>query len=398
MKAILTGGAGFIGYHLTQRLLSDGYKVICIDNLSTGSLSNVETHLENKNYQFIQAPAQDLSLYTDSLLKDATVLFNLAASVGVQNIFDNPIECIENNIDIAKTVLNVAKKNNLRTFMFSTSEVYGKTQKFPFSEEDDCTFGSYKSLRWGYAASKLIDDYLSRSYFENFNTPVTTIRLFNTIGVKQVGSYGMVVPRFFDKALNNKPIEVYGSGHQSRCFTDVRDVIESIMLLINNKKSYGELVNIGSSTEITILDLAVKIKKLTNSSSEIISKSYEDAYGQGFEDIQRRVPNAEKLFSLTNFRPNPVIVENNVLTNRDSNSWMFDNKSSTSNNSQARICTFNYSSSSSSSSSSTITLLLSSFSVFTFANNFKVLICIVEYDGACPSSDFPLGGPTRRLL
>ena len=305
MKAILTGGAGFIGYHLTQRLLSDGYKVVCIDNLSTGSLSNVETHSENKNYQFIQAPAQDLSLYTDSLLKDATVLFNLAASVGVQNIFDNPIECIENNIDIAKTVLNVAKKNNLRTFMFSTSEVYGKTQKFPFSEEDDCTFGSYKSLRWGYAASKLIDDYLSRSYFENFNTPVTTIRLFNTIGVKQVGSYGMVVPRFFDKALNNKPIEVYGSGHQSRCFTDVRDVIESIMLLINNKKSYGELVNIGSSTEITILDLAIKIKKLTNSSSEIISKSYEDAYGQGFEDIQRRVPNAEKLFSLTNFRPNP---------------------------------------------------------------------------------------------
>lgn len=305
MKAILTGGAGFIGYHLTQRLLSDGYKVVCIDNLSTGSLSNVETHSENKNYQFIQAPAQDLSLYTDSLLKDATVLFNLAASVGVQNIFDNPIECIENNIDIAKTVLNVAKKNNLRTFMFSTSEVYGKTQKFPFSEEDDCTFGSYKSLRWGYAASKLIDDYLSRSYFENFNTPVTTIRLFNTIGVKQVGSYGMVVPRFFDKALNNKPIEVYGSGHQSRCFTDVRDVIESIMLLINNKKSYGELVNIGSSTEITILDLAIKIKKLTNSSSEIISKSYDDAYGQGFEDIQRRVPNAEKLFSLTNFRPNP---------------------------------------------------------------------------------------------
>ena len=142
MKAILTGGAGFIGYHLTQRLLSDGYKVVCIDNLSTGSLSNVETHLENKNYQFIQSSAQDQSLYTDSLLKDATVMFNLAASVGVQNIFDNPIECIENNIDIAKTVLNVAKKNSLRTFMFSTSEVYGKTQKFPFSEEDDCTFGS----------------------------------------------------------------------------------------------------------------------------------------------------------------------------------------------------------------------------------------------------------------
>lgn len=298
MKILITGGAGFIGHHLTQELLSLNHSVVSIDNLSTGSLENIQSFQSLANYSFHNCSASSKERMTP-LVEGCDVIFNLAGSVGVQNIFKNPIECMENNIDTAKNILNLATQFQKRLFMFSTSEVYGKQHKIPFSEDDDSVFGSYKSLRWGYAASKLIDDYMSRVHFENFQTPVTTVRLFNTIGAKQVGHYGMVVPRFFNQALANKPLTVYGNGQQSRCFTDVRDVVGSLISLIHCEKSHGELINIGSPQEITILDLALKITHLTRSTSKIQFLDYDQAYGARFEDIQRRVPSTEKLEQLT---------------------------------------------------------------------------------------------------
>lgn len=297
MKILLTGGAGFIGYHLTEKLLSIGHEVVVIDNLTTGIAENINTFKANPKYQFHFGSACSLAL-VEPLVSAADVVFNLAASVGVKNVFKNPIECIENNIDIAKNILNLCTKYQKRLFMFSTSEVYGKQEKLPFSEEDDSVFGSYKSLRWGYAASKLIDDYMSRAHFENFGTPITIVRLFNTIGLKQVGHYGMVVPQFFEQALKNQSITVFGNGLQSRCFTDVRDVVTSIVGLISCPEAYGELINIGSHEEITIHDLAVKIKKITQSHSDIKLINYDVAYGNRFEDIQRRIPSTKKLDQL----------------------------------------------------------------------------------------------------
>lgn len=328
MKAVLTGGAGFIGHHLTQFLLSKNYSVVCIDDLSTGTQQNIKPFLSHPDYLFIHSNAR----YVENLapeIKTADLVFNLAASVGVQNVFQNPILCMENNIDVAKAVLQLAEQYKVRTFMFSTSEVYGKTQKFPFQEEDDCTFGSYKSLRWGYAASKLIDDYMTRAYFESYKTPVTTIRLFNTIGINQVGHYGMVVPRLFDQALKNEPITVFGTGQQTRCFTDVRDVISAIASLIDCKEAYGELVNIGSQNEISISDLANEIKTMTNSHSEIIIQSYQEAYGAGFEDIQKRTPDCTKLLTLTGFKP--------VFTLNDSLSWIYNDLKATAANKSVEI-------------------------------------------------------------
>lgn len=297
MKILLTGGAGFIGHHLTQQLLALGHSVIAIDNLSTGSLENVKNFQNHPHYNFYNGCATSKD-QMEPLVRNSDVIFNLAASVGVQNIFKNPIECMENNIDIAKNILNLSTQYQKRLFMFSTSEVYGKQHKIPFTEEDDSIFGSFKSLRWGYAASKLIDDYMSRAHFENFKTPVTTVRLFNTIGIKQVGHYGMVVPRFFEQALAGNPLTVHGTGQQSRCFTDVRDVVAALISLIPCEASYGELINIGSPNEISILDLALKIIKMSRSTSVIEFLDYDQAFGAHFEDIQRRVPSTEKLQKL----------------------------------------------------------------------------------------------------
>ncbi len=294
MKILLTGGAGFIGHHLTEKLLLMGYEVVVIDNLTTGMSENISTFKTNLRYQFHFGSACSAAL-VEPLVKAADVVFNLAASVGVKNIFRNPIECMENNIDIAKNILNLCTKYQKRLFMFSTSEVYGKQDNLPFSEDDDSVFGSYKSLRWGYAASKLIDDFMSRAHYESFGTPITIVRLFNTIGLKQVGHYGMVVPRFFDQALRNQAITVFGNGLQSRCFTDVRSVVASLVDLIPCQDSYGELINVGSSEEITIYDLAVKIKNITASNSVINLINYDEAYGVGFEDIRRRIPCTKKL-------------------------------------------------------------------------------------------------------
>jgi UDP-glucose 4-epimerase len=300
-RALLTGGAGFIGSHLAKSLVAHGFSVDCVDNLSTGEWDNVSSLVQNPNFRFHLGSADDATLM-EPLVQKAEVVYHMAASVGVKNIMQNTIHSIENNIFSTSLMLRLSDKFKKRVFIFSTSEVYGKTNKFPFNEEDDIVFGPASKLRWGYAASKLLDDYLASAYFVENNTRVTMVRLFNTIGTGQVGHYGMVVPRFFDQARANQDITVYGDGRQTRCFTDVRDVIEILRLLIENEQSIGKLINIGSTEEISILDLAQKIKVVTGSRSEIQLIPFEQVYGPHFEDMGRRVPNLARLQSIMGYR------------------------------------------------------------------------------------------------
>ena len=294
MRALLTGGAGFIGSNLAARLLSLGYAVDCVDNLSTGSRANVAHLTDNPKFRLFVGNAEEEAL-VEPLLMDADVVYHLAASVGVKNIMQKTIASIENNIFSTALVLRLAEKHNKRIFIFSTSEVYGKSLKFPFAEDDDVVLGPASKLRWSYAASKLVDDFLAISYFTERKTEVTVVRLFNTIGVGQVGHYGMVVPRFLTQARNNEPITIYGDGSQTRCFTDVRDVTNVLCQLIPVRSSLGEVINIGSNEEISVLQLATKIKALTNSTSTFTYVGFEEAYGPSFEDMARRVPCQEKL-------------------------------------------------------------------------------------------------------
>lgn len=300
MHILLTGGAGFIGHHLIGHFLAKGEKVVAVDNLSTGRKSNLATYIHNPNFKFIECDARDQKTI-EPLIANASVIYNLAASVGVQKIFQDPIECIENNTETGSLILKLASKYNRRIFIFSTSEIYGKTEKFPFDENSNITIGSCDKLRWSYACSKVLDDYLARAYFEKKQLPVTMVRLFNTIGINQVGQYGMVVPRLMTQAIQNKTLTVYGNGAQTRCFTDIRDVVTALDILIDNKQSVGELINLGTDNEISILSLAQKIIQLTGSSSKIEMVSYEDAYGAGFEDMDRRVASSKKLKLLTGF-------------------------------------------------------------------------------------------------
>lgn len=300
MRALLTGGAGFIGSHLAKSLLAHGFSVDCVDNLTTGSWENISALAQDPGFRFFLGGAEDEKLMTP-LVDQADIVYHLAASVGVKNIMMNTIQSIENNILSTALMLRLSDKFNKRIFIFSTSEVYGKTNCFPFGEEDDIVFGPVSKLRWSYAASKLVDDYLARAYFVQKNTPVTIVRLFNTIGTGQVGHYGMVVPRFFAQARSNQDITVYGTGRQTRCFTDVRDVVEILRLLNDNDGSHGELINIGSTEEVSILDLAQKIKTVTRSNSSIKIVPYEEVYGPHFEDMGRRVPSVTKLKNLTNY-------------------------------------------------------------------------------------------------
>ena len=300
MKIIVTGGAGFVGTHLVSALLKEGHLVESIDNLSTGSYENAALYLNHPNYRFHRSSIETFAAL-ESMVQESDIVFHLAASVGVKNIVENPIHCIENNVFCTSQLLKWAEQYKKRIITFSTSEVYGKSQKFPFSEDDDVVLGPSNKLRWAYAASKLLDDYLAQAYAQHKGTAVTIVRLFNTIGQRQVGHYGMVVPRFFEAALSGKPITIYGTGQQTRCFTDVRDVVNSLMLLIHCRESYGELINIGTPHEVSITSLAQMICSISNSSSELRYISYEEAYGKGFEDMDRRVPNNEKLQRITGY-------------------------------------------------------------------------------------------------
>lgn len=302
MDILITGGAGFIGSHLAERLLDDGHTVVALDDLSTGRMSNLDRILKHPKFEFIEGTILDQKLVQE--LVDRTELtFHLAAAVGVKLIMEQPSQSILTNMTGTETVLKAALKDKKTVFVASTSEVYGKSPNRLFNEDDDMIIGSTVNLRWSYACTKALDEFLALSYAYEQQLPVVVLRFFNTTGPRQTGRYGMVVPNFIDSALAGDPIKVHGTGKQSRCFSHVKDVIEALIRLMDNQASRGQVVNIGSDQEISIMQLAERVKELSGSTSEIVLIPYEEVYPHGFEDMQRRKPDVAKLRSLTDFRP-----------------------------------------------------------------------------------------------
>ena len=300
MKVFITGGAGFIGSHLCDALVAEGKEVTILDNLSTGSKKNI-AHLEGK-IKVSQGDIRDQKL-VESLVEESDLVLHMAAALGVDNILENPIESISTNFYGSEMVLSAATKYNSRIVIASTSEIYGKNPKQPLSETDDRVIGTPQKLRWSYSDAKALEEAAAYYLHVTNKLKVTTVRFFNTVGPRQTGKYGMVIPRFVKAALENKPLTVFGDGSQSRVFCHVGDTVKAISLLTSNNKSIGEVFNIGGKGEITILDLAKKIIDQTNSKSEIAFVNYEDAYAVGFEDMERRVPNISKIKLFTGWEP-----------------------------------------------------------------------------------------------
>ena len=294
MRALITGGAGFIGSHLAERLLAKGYYVDVIDNLSTGSFANIKPLMENLKFTFAYADVMDRAL-TGSAIDEADVVFHLAAAVGVKRIVESPVQTIETNVRATELVLELAAKKGKKVLITSTSEVYGKSTKFPYSEGDDLLIGAPNKGRWSYACSKLLDEFLALAYHREKNLPVVVVRLFNTIGSRQTGQYGMVVPTFIRQAKAGEDITVYGDGLQSRCFGWVEDVVWALIRLAEDPSACGRVFNIGGQEEISIMDLALLVKEVTKSESNIVFVPYSEAYAPGFEDMRRRVPDLERI-------------------------------------------------------------------------------------------------------
>ncbi len=294
MRSLITGGAGFIGSHLAEALLNSGQEVVVVDNLSTGRLENIADFQGNISFEFYEADVRDESVL-DGLVEKCDCVYHLAAAVGVQLIADRPVHTIKTNIEGTEVALELCNKYKRKIIIASSSEVYGKSEKIPFCEEDDLVLGNTSLSRWSYACSKAIDEFLGLAYYQQFGLEVIIGRFFNMIGPRQTGQYGMVVPRFVQKALNNEPVTIYGNGKQSRCFCYVGDLVRALISLMECKEAAGEVYNIGSDEEITIEDLADKIIEMTGSSSEKVFVDYEKAYGRVIEDMMRRKPDVEKL-------------------------------------------------------------------------------------------------------
>lgn len=300
--ALITGGAGFIGSHLAEYLLEVGQTVTIIDNLSTGQFENV-AHLEgNPRFHYAIEDIRNIHVL-DRLVSECDVIYHLAAAVGVHKIISQPIETIEVNIGGTEVVLQTARRYRRKVMIASTSEVYGKGVRFPFHEDDDCLIGPTSRSRWSYATSKAIDEFLALAYHKEVELPVVIFRLFNTVGPRQTGRYGMVLPRFVQAALANEPIRVYGDGEQQRCFCNVRDVVEAIYELSQSPAAVGHVFNIGSDEEVTIMELAQRVRQRAHSQSEITLVPYEQAYEAGFEDFRRRVPSLDKIQQVIEWQP-----------------------------------------------------------------------------------------------
>jgi UDP-glucose 4-epimerase len=302
LRFLITGGAGFIGSHLAERLLQRGDTVVLLDNLSTGSMENIR-HLKSSERMSYHLDTIENRQLLAELVDDADVIVHLAAAVGVKLIVESPVRTIETNVNGTQHVLEAACKKRKLVLTASTSEVYGKNTNVPFHEDADLVLGPTTKGRWSYAASKALDEFLALSYWKEKKLPVIVVRLFNTVGPRQTGRYGMVLPNFVKAALDGKPISVYGDGRQSRCFCDVRDTVEALTRLIDTPRSVGEVVNVGNTEEISIEALARLVKERTCSSSPIEFIPYDQAYEPGFEDMMRRVPSIDKLQALTGFRP-----------------------------------------------------------------------------------------------
>ena len=303
VKVLITGGAGFIGSHLAERLLSEGHSVSVLDDLSTGLESNLDGPKQHGDrFSFTKGSVLDAEAVAP-LVDEADVVFHLAAAVGVHLILEQPSKSILTNVAGTERVLEACLKDNTRAFIASTSEVYGKASKFPQAETDDLTMGSTSNIRWSYACAKMLDEFLALAFVQEHGLPVTILRFFNTTGPRQTSRYGMVIPSFVDAALKGEPLKVHGSGDQSRCFCHVNDVIESLVRLLNTEGTTGKVYNIGTDREVTIRELADKVVDMTGSDSKIEMVPYEDVYAPGFEDMQRRKPDITRLFDAVGFRP-----------------------------------------------------------------------------------------------
>ena len=301
-KILITGGAGFIGSHLAEIFLDEGAKVVALDDFSTGSVDNVAHLRDNPLFSLIEGQVQDTDLL-DGLVKDCDYIYHLAAAVGVKLIVEQPIKTIKTNIYGTEAVLEAAAKYRKRLLIASTSEVYGKSENVPFSEDDDVVYGSTKHTRWSYACSKAIDEFLALAFYKQYGLEVLVTRFFNTVGPRQTGQYGMVVPRFVRAALRDEPITIYGNGKQSRCFSYVGDVAQAAKSLAESGKAFGQVYNLGSDEEVSIDAVADKIIALTGSKSEKVFIDYHQAYGENFDDMQRRVPSLEKARLAIGYKP-----------------------------------------------------------------------------------------------
>lgn len=308
MNVLISGGAGFIGSHLSELLLSKSYRVTAMDDLSTGSLENIRHLIENPKFLFVRESILNNQVL-DRLASEVEIIIHLAAAVGVKLIVENPVHTISTNIMGTETILSTANRYGCKVMIASSSEVYGKGARVPFHEDDDCLVGPTSHNRWAYAASKTVDEFLGLAYFQQYKLPVVIMRFFNTVGPRQTGRYGMVVPSFIRQALQNEPVTVYGDGTQSRCFADVSDVTSAVQCLMEIPEAVGQVLNIGSTEEITIKDLADKVIQLTGSNSTIRFIPYDQAYSPGFEDMMRRVPSIDKINSLTQFSPRCTLDE-----------------------------------------------------------------------------------------
>ncbi|MFC1898024.1 GDP-mannose 4,6-dehydratase [Candidatus Cloacimonadota bacterium] len=302
MKILITGGAGFIGSHLAEKLLKEDHEISVIDNLSTGKYSNIIHLIKNQKFSYKIDSILNRDIL-ENMIKTSDQIYHLAAAVGVKYIIDNPLLSLRTNIVGTENVLEFANKYKKKVLIASTSEIYGKSDKIPFKEEDDRLLGSTHISRWSYSSAKAIDEFLALAYHREKKLPVVIVRCFNTVGPRQTGQYGMVIPKFVHNALLNHPITIFGDGKQSRCFCDVDDVSDGMIKLMNNKKAEGQIFNLGNDKDISIEELAQKIKKMTGSRSKMEYVAYEDAFEEGFEDMRHRKPDLTKVQEMIGFKP-----------------------------------------------------------------------------------------------
>ena len=302
MRVLITGGAGFIGSHLSDAYLQRGDEVYVIDDLSTGSIDNIQHLKNNPRFHYMIESVHNQPIVAE-LVDRCDVIFHLAAAVGVKLIVESPVRTIETNVKGTEVVLALANKKKKKVLVASTSEVYGLSDQVPFREDGNLVMGATTKGRWSYACSKAIDEFLALAYWREKKLPTVVVRLFNTVGPRQTGQYGMVIPTFVKQALSRRPITVYGDGKQTRCFGYVGDVVKALIKLMDEPTAVGQVFNVGSNEEVTILELARRVKELTNSDSEIVFVPYDEAYEEGFEDMPRRVPDISKVNALIGFRP-----------------------------------------------------------------------------------------------